>query len=213
MLRTAVLEAGRRLAVSGRLLDAAHVVSLSGVELVASARGQVGPKSEAVATREAVRSRRSNQTSPAFLGPAPVEPDLDALPEAMREMMQISVSVIELLEAAEPENAFAPDRLVGTGIGERVYVGTARVVTDAEDAFDRVEPGDVIIAPFTVPTFNSILALAGAVVTEQGGLLCHTAVIARELGIAGIVGVAGALSIPDGSEVEVDPVAGTVTVR
>ena len=48
--------------------------------------------------------------------------------------------------------------------------------------------------------------------TEQGGLLCHTAVIARELGIAAVVGVSGALDIADGATVEVDPVAGTVTV-
>jgi len=212
VLRTSLLEAGRRLAAQGRLLDASHVVNLSGEELLASLRKQVGPKAEAVATRDEIRLRRGEQTSPPFLGPEPVEPDLDALPEAMREMMRISVSVIELLEATEPGEAPSVDRLTGTGVGVGAYVGTARVVTDAADAFDRVEPGDVIVAALTVPTFNSVLALAGAVVTEQGGLLCHTAVIARELGIPGIVGVAGALGIPDGSEVEVDPVAGTVTV-
>jgi phosphohistidine swiveling domain-containing protein len=213
VLRYAVLEAGRRLAERGRLLDAAHVVNLSGVELVTSLRGEVGPKAEAIATRDEIRRRRAEQTSPRFLGPEPVEPDLDALPEAMRKMMRISVSVVALLEASEPDEASAAHPLTGTGVGERSYVGTARVVTDAEDAFDRVEPGDVIIAPFTVPTFNSVLALAGAVVTEQGGLLCHTAVIARELGIPGIVGVAGAHGIPDGSKVEVNPVAGTVTIK
>ena len=49
--------------------------------------------------------------------------------------------------------------------------------------------------------------------TENGGLLCHTAVIARELGIPAVVGVADALTaIPDGATVTVDPVAGTVSV-
>ena len=216
VLRIGLLEAGRRLTRSGRLVDADHVVNLSSVELMASLRGEVGPKAEAVATRNEVRLRRADQTSPAFLGPEPVEPNLDALPEPMREMMRISVSVLDLLEAAETgqgseEHAVAGG-FVGTGVGDQAFVGTARVVTDAEDAFDRVEPGDVIVARFTAPTFNSILAMAGAVVTEHGGLLCHTAVIARELGIAGIIGVAGALQIPDGAEIEVDPVAGTVTV-
>ena len=85
-------------------------------------------------------------------------------------------------------------------------------MVDADDALDRVDPGDVIIARLTVPTFNSVLAIAGAVVTENGGLLCHTAVIARELGIPAVVGVADALTaIPDGATVTVDPVAGTVT--
>ena len=86
-------------------------------------------------------------------------------------------------------------------------------MVDADDALDRVEPGDVIVARLTVPTFNSVLAIAGAVVTENGGLLCHTAVIARELGIPAVVGVADALTaIPDGATVTVDPVAGTVTL-
>ena len=65
----------------------------------------------------------------------------------------------------------------------------------------------------TVPTFNSVLAMAGGVVTEGGGILSHTAVIARELGIPAVIGVAGALTnIPDGAEIVLDPIAGTVTV-
>jgi pyruvate,water dikinase len=76
-----------------------------------------------------------------------------------------------------------------------------------------MEPGDVLVARFTVPTFNTVLAMAGAVVVEHGGLLCHAAVIARELGIPGVVGAAAATTaIPDGATVEVDPVTGTVSV-
>ena len=78
-------------------------------------------------------------------------------------------------------------------------------------AGETVNPGDVIVARYTVPTFNSVLALAGAVVTEQGGLLCHAAVIARELGIAAVVGASCVLDIDDGSMIEVDPIAGVVT--
>jgi len=50
------------------------------------------------------------------------------------------------------------------------------------------------------------------VVTEQGGLLCHTAVIARELGIAAVVGASGAMAIADGATVTVDPTTGHVSV-
>ena len=74
-----------------------------------------------------------------------------------------------------------------------------------------MEPGDVLIAPFTVPTYNAVLASAGAVVVENGGLLCHAAVIAREYGIAGLVGVTGVTDqITDGSMVRVDPVDGSI---
>ena len=57
-----------------------------------------------------------------------------------------------------------------------------------------------------------MLALAGAVVTANGGPLSHAAVLSRELGIPAVVGASGALSIPDGATVEVDPVAGAVRI-
>jgi phosphohistidine swiveling domain-containing protein len=207
VLRMGLLEAGRRLVAAGRLAEGGHVFDLSAVELVGSLRGEPGPKFEAVATRHENRMGRAALDSPVFLGPEPIEPDLDGLPDAMRQMMQMSVTVLALLEAG-------PERggLAGTGVGNESYVGTARVVADADEAIERAEPGDVIVTRFTAPTFNAVLASAGAVVTEQGGILCHTAVIARELGIAAVVGVAGALEIPDGAQVEVDPSTGTVTV-
>jgi pyruvate,water dikinase len=55
--------------------------------------------------------------------------------------------------------------------------------------------------------------MAGAIVTEEGGLLCHAAVIARELGIPAVIGAADAMAlIPDGATIEVDPVRGAVRV-
>jgi phosphohistidine swiveling domain-containing protein len=207
ILRMALLEASRRFIAAGRLANACHVFDLSATELVGSLRGEPGPKREAVATRYANRMALVELDSPVFLGPEPIEPDLDGLPDAMRQMMQMSVNVFSLLEAA-PERG----KLTGTGVGTQKYAGTARVVADAGEAIERVEPGDVIVTRFTAPTFNAVLATAGAVVTEHGGLLCHTAVIARELGIAAVVGVEGALEIPDGAQVEVDPISGKVTV-
>ena len=62
----------------------------------------------------------------------------------------------------------------------------------------------------TSPAFNSVLAIAGAVVTADGGALSHAAVLARELGIPAVIGASGALSIPDGHTIEVDPVGGAV---
>ena len=76
-----------------------------------------------------------------------------------------------------------------------------------------MEPGDVLVVRFTTPAYNTILALAGALVTADGSLLCHAAVMARELGIPAVIGAPGALrDIPEGAEVEVDPVAGLVRV-
>ncbi len=207
IMRLILLEVGRRLVAAGRLHTVDHVFDLSSVEIGGALRGEPGPRADAVATRHTRRLARGDREGPAHLGPAPVEPDLSGLPDAMGRMMRMSVNALALLEA-EPDHG----ALSGTGIGTAAYTGRAIVVADADEALERCEPGDVIITRFTVPTFNSVLALAGAVVTEQGGLLCHTAVIARELGIAAVVGVSGALDIADGATVEVDPVAGTVTV-
>ncbi len=70
----------------------------------------------------------------------------------------------------------------------------------------------MLVVRATSPAFNAVLAIAGAVVTANGGAMSHAAVLARELGIAAIVGAGAALEIRDGSLVEVDPVAGSVRV-
>ena len=67
------------------------------------------------------------------------------------------------------------------------------------------------MVPFTTPAYNVVLPLCGGLVTTEGGPLSHAAVLARELGLAAVVGASGALlELRDGMEVEVDPVAGEV---
>ncbi len=84
---------------------------------------------------------------------------------------------------------------------------------DALEALATMEPGDVVVAPYTAPTYNAVLAMAGAVVTGEGGLLCHAAVIARELGLPAVIGATDAMDlVPDGATIEVDPVQGRVRV-
>ena len=59
----------------------------------------------------------------------------------------------------------------------------ACIVTGTADAFERLEPGDVLIASFIGPSFNSILPMLGALVVEEGGPLCHATIVAREFGL------------------------------
>jgi pyruvate,water dikinase len=123
-------------------------------------------------------------------------------------MMKIVTTAVELLE---PEAGRETGALEGLGIGSESYTGTACVVDNAVDAIDRLQPGDVLVTPFTAPSFNAILPMAGALVVQEGGLLCHAAVMARELELSAIIGCVDALtSIRDGDQVEVDPVAGRV---
>lgn len=104
------------------------------------------------------------------------------------------------------------DVLVGMSGAPGVYTGTARVVLDPADAL-ALEPGDVLIAPFTDPAWTPLFVPAGAVVVDVGAVVSHAIIVSRELGIPCVVSVTDAtVRIPDGATVSVDGVAGTVTV-
>ena len=77
----------------------------------------------------------------------------------------------------------------------------------------RLQPGDVLVASITTPAWTSLFAMASAVVTDIGGPLSHSSIVAREYGIPAVLGTNVATgSIPDGARVRVDGDAGTVTV-
>lgn len=84
------------------------------------------------------------------------------------------------------------------------YTGVVRLVTSAAD-LERMNVGDILVAPGTDFDLIMLLRMAGAVVTEEGGLLSHAAVVARELGVPCLIGVADAMwTLTDGEIVTVD---------
>jgi pyruvate,water dikinase len=73
--------------------------------------------------------------------------------------------------------------------------------------------GDVLVTESTTEAFNILLPLLGGIVTDSGGLLSHSAIVAREYGIPGVVGTRnGTQRIADGARVRVDGDKGEVTV-
>jgi pyruvate,water dikinase len=77
----------------------------------------------------------------------------------------------------------------------------------------RLQKGDVLVTATTTESFNIVLPMIGAIVTDNGGLLSHAAIVSREYGIPGVVGCRDATRrIPDGARVEVDGGAGEVRV-
>lgn len=206
LVRRAVLETGRRLLEAGQVVDREHVFDMTVDEMITALAGRPTTTAAELAERCRTRNEWAEMEAPRLLGPEPILPPVDVLPGALARMMDVTLTVIDMIESTSER-----EELVGVGIGEDTYVGRARVVDDAIDALADFEPGDVLVAPFTVPTINSVLAMAGAVVVEEGGLLCHAAVIAREFGIPGVVGAAGATrTILDGAEIEVDASQGTI---
>ncbi|OIO27159.1 pyruvate, water dikinase, partial [Candidatus Micrarchaeota archaeon CG1_02_60_51] len=89
--------------------------------------------------------------------------------------------------------------------------GPVRVVTDAKDGY-KVKKGDVLVARMTSPDFVPAMKRAAAIVTDEGGMTCHAAIVSRELGVPCIVGTETATRVlKDGMVVTVDAVAGIVT--
>lgn len=104
------------------------------------------------------------------------------------------------------------DVIAGIGGGAGRHTGRVCVLHDPSD-MARLEPGDVLVAPFTDAAWTPLFLIAGAVVVDVGALNSHAVVVSRELGIPSVLSVTiGTTSLVDGMQVSVDGTAGTVTV-
>jgi len=102
--------------------------------------------------------------------------------------------------------------LYGLAASRGLYEGPARRVSSPSD-FGRIAKGDVLVTESTTEAFNILLPLLGGIVTDNGGLLSHAAIVSREYGIPGVVGTRDATErIADGMLVRVDGDAGEVAV-
>jgi pyruvate,water dikinase len=91
----------------------------------------------------------------------------------------------------------------GRSVGERIASGNARLIENVSH-LSEFQPGEVLVADITTPDWEPVMKTAAAIVTNRGGRTCHAAIIARELGIAAVVGAGDATTTLAGG--------GTVTV-
>ncbi len=212
IMRRAVLAAGRRLESKGLVHDPEHFVDASFEEMCSLVAGEGGPSADELAQRFVDRSSRTAKDAPASLGPpAPPPPDPSGLPPGIARVMHaMGVALGELFgSSAAPHEENVLRGLAASG---GVYEGPVRLVSGPSE-FDRIQQGDVLVTESTSEAFNILLPLLGAIVTDSGGLLSHSAIVAREYGIPGVVGTRDATDrIPDGTRVRVDGDAGEVTV-
>jgi pyruvate,water dikinase len=114
---------------------------------------------------------------------------------------------------AEAEGNQASNMLKGVPASAGKITAPACVLHGPED-FDRMRPGDVLVAGTTTPAWTPLFAMASAVVTDIGGPLSHGSIVAREYGIPAVMGTGVATRrIRDGQTVTVDGGAGTVTLE
>jgi rifampicin phosphotransferase len=213
--RAVLLEAGRRLATRGAFAAVDDAFFLAVPETVAVLRGERAISPVIPAARRRRWSAAIANPPPRGLGRTIPLVDFRGLPDEARTVNLAVIRYMREIMAApdvygEPVALEAEVRGVGAVRG--TYTGVARVLR-GEEEFDRLAAGEVLVCAITSPAWAPILPLAGALVTDHGGVLSHPAVIAREFGIPAVVATRRATRvIPDGALVEVDGSRGVVRI-
>jgi pyruvate,water dikinase len=189
-IRTLALRVGRRLVTNGSLDTPEEILFLFRDEVRAEIERPIDRR-QLVATRRAELARWATLSPPMIIGVDPGKRESDRFD-------------------GERFTSDDPRTLRGTGASAGIVRGTARVTLAPAD-FARLQPGDIIVCPSSNPSWVPVFTTAGGLVTNTGGVLSHAAVVAREFGLAAVVGIANATTrIPDGSMVEIDGTLGTV---
>jgi rifampicin phosphotransferase len=188
-LRRMLLEFGQRLVLAGVVDRPADVFWLHRDELLAPPADR---RAAVARRRERWRGRRT-ATPPQLL------------PE--RAWYRVFENMMPAVSHEQAGNV-----LSGIGASAGRVVAPARVLGGPAD-FGRMRSGDVLVASITTPAWTPLFAMAAAVVTDIGGPLSHSSIVAREYGIPAVLGTGVATRrIEDGAQITVDGNAGTVTL-
>jgi phosphohistidine swiveling domain-containing protein len=196
-IRRPLMELANRLVARGLLDDPSDVLHLTTDELVEVEAERLDARPIVASSRADYQRWQALRDVPDFLGSGEPPPN-----------------PIDALDQVRPEEHLSADGKLVSGIPASMGVahGRARVINDLGDA-GRLEPGDVLVTRTTAPPWTPLFAVASAIVTEGGGTLSHSAIVAREYKIPAVVGTRIATSaIPDGAMVTVDGNTGTVRI-
>ncbi|BDE15774.1 MULTISPECIES: PEP-utilizing enzyme [Mycobacterium] len=185
--RAAARRVGEHLAKAGVLADASDVFYLTVDEIVGDPPADKGVARELVSCRRERRAQYQRLELPSWWRGTPQPTEIQA-----------------------PDDTSADEvSLTGIAAGSGVVEGPVRVVHDP--AVVEVEPGEILVAPTTDPSWASIMFVSSALVVDIGSVLSHAAVVARELGLPCVVNTrTGTRVLRDGDLVRVDGSAGTV---
>lgn len=194
VLRRALHRLGEHLVAADALDEVDDVYFCEHDEVVAAASGASTDLRPAVATRRAQWQHQRTLDAPLAIG---------KLTAPMRR-------AAELREQFRSTAVTDDHLLVGVPGSPGRATGPARVVLGPDD-FDRVEPGDVLVAPMTTPAWTPIFGLVAGIVTDTGSVIAHASMVAREYGIPAVVGTGSATrGLVDGTVVTVDGDRGVV---
>lgn len=186
LLRAAVLEIGRRLTATGVFARPSDILHLQLEEIEALADPATAPVERFAATRTSVTRRRDRRAE--YAG-APLISPLSLFP---------------------PRRNVKDALVTGSPTSSGRATGPARIVL-GPDEFGNLQPGDVLVCPYTNPSWTPLFQRAAAVVVDIGGPGSHAAIVAREYGIPAVMGCGDATrTLVDGQLIMVDGSAGTV---
>jgi len=118
---------------------------------------------------------------------------------------------VKAKEEAKVRLAEAKVVLKGLPASPGVHIGVAKVVMSPEEAEKLIKKGDILVTKMTNPDWVPYMRLAGAIITDEGGMTCHAAIVSRELGIPCIVGTGNATKVlKTGQTYTVDATRGVV---
>ena len=202
-VRRVLLEFGRRFSEAGVIEQVDDVFYLTMDELLETASAlPSGDRRQLVTERRAEMEHFRGIQAPPALGTPPAElPPDNPLTRAFARFA-----------GEPPEQSTEAGVLRGNACSPGKVTGTARVVPSLAEA-GKLRPGDLLIAPATMPAWTPLFASIAAVVTDAGGVLSHAAIVAREYNIPAVLGTGNATSvIQDGQTVEVDGDSGVVRI-
>jgi len=114
--------------------------------------------------------------------------------------------------AVDEEQEPGTELTTGYGSSPGVATGPVKIIEDIEEA-DRIDEGDVIVTEMTAPDMVPAMKRSAGIITDEGGMTSHAAIVSRELGVPAIVGCGDATdALTDGQRITLDGEKGTVVV-
>ncbi len=132
--------------------------------------------------------------------------------EEMKKYENVLLPEIIYGEEVPPIILSEMEKLTGIPTSRGYYTGRARLIREIGE-FKKLEPGDVLVIPYSDVSWTTLFSKAGAVIAESGGMLSHSSIIAREYNIPAVVSVPGAMQLADDCMVSIDGYKGEVLIH
>ncbi|MHC4207410.1 MAG: PEP/pyruvate-binding domain-containing protein [Planctomycetota bacterium] len=189
-MRKLLVELGKRLNKKGVLKNEDDIFFLRHGEIVPIVEGNAEPDIQQIITDRRVEYDKNSSVTPPETVCGKFDPD-NYVPETIDEHTQ---------------------ELKGFGVSPGTATGKARVILRA-DTDEQLLGGEILVAPFTDPGWTPYFVSASAIIMDEGGVISHGSIVAREYGIPAVVNVGSATRIiKTGQKIQVDGNLGVVRI-